>query len=96
MVRLELTKPERLAADKACSSGVICRALHRRGIQPAIPTKRNERPEPTFDRTAYRECNRVERLIGRLKQFRRIGTRHKKRAANYLAMITVAAILLWL
>ncbi|WP_174451727.1 transposase [Azospirillum baldaniorum] len=86
-----MTKPERLAADKACSSGVICR-----GIQPAIPTKRNERPEPTFDRTAYRECNRVERRIGRLKQFRRTATRYKKRAANYLVMITVAAILLWL
>uniref|UniRef100_UPI001B3BBEC1 transposase n=1 Tax=Azospirillum argentinense TaxID=2970906 RepID=UPI001B3BBEC1 len=91
-----MTKPERLASDKTYSSGVICRALHRRGIQPAIPTKRNECTEPTFDRTAYRECNRVERLIGRLKQFRRIATRYKKRAANHLAMITVAAILLWL
>jgi len=27
---------------------------------------------------------------------RRIATRHEKRAANYLAMITIAAILLWL
>lgn len=89
-------KPDRLAADKAYSSGVIRRALRRRGIQPVIPTKSNERPEPTFDRAAYRERNRVERLIGKLKQFRRIATRYEKRAANYLAMITVAAILLWL
>lgn len=89
-------KPERLAADKAYSSGVIRRALRRRGIQPVIPTKSNERLEPSFDRAAYRERNRMERLIGRLKQFRRIATRYEKRAANYLAMITVAAILLWL
>lgn len=89
-------KPDRLAADKAYSSGVIRRALRRRGIQPVIPTKSNERPEPTFDRAAYRERNRVERLIGRLKQFRRIATRYEKRAANYLAMTTVATILLWL
>jgi len=79
------------AADKAYGSGVI-----RRGIQSVIPTKSNERPEPTFDRAAYRERNRVERLIGRLKPFRRIATRYEKRAANYLAMITVAAILPWL
>lgn len=89
-------KPERLAADKAYSSGVIRSALRRRGIQPVIPTKSNERPDPTFDRDAYRERNRVERLINKLKQFRRIATRYEKRAANYLAMITIAAILLWL
>ncbi|WP_247895020.1 IS5 family transposase [Azospirillum brasilense] len=89
-------KPERLAADKAYSSGVIRSALRRRGIQPVIPTKSNERPDPTFDRDAYRERNRVERLINKLKQFRRIATRYEKRAANYLAMITIVATLLWL
>jgi transposase len=49
-----------------------------------------------FDRAAYRRRNRVERLINRLKQFRRIATRYEKRAANYLSMITVGMILLWL
>ena len=61
-----------------------------------IPTRSNERPDPDFDRDAYRERNRVERLIKKLKQFRRIATRYEKRAANYLAMSTIAAILLWL
>ncbi|HYD30821.1 MAG TPA: transposase, partial [Azospirillaceae bacterium] len=65
-------------------------------ITPVIPTKSNERPDPAFDRAAYRERNRVERLINKLKQFRRIATRYEKRAVNYLAMITIAAILLWL
>jgi transposase len=37
----------------------------------------------------------VERLINRLKQFRRIATRYEKRAANYLAMVAVGMILLW-
>ncbi|MBP2304579.1 transposase [Azospirillum melinis] len=86
-------KPDRLAADKAYCSGVIRSALRRRSITPVIPTKSNERPDPAFDRDAYRERNRVERLINRLKQFRRIATRYEKRAANYLAMITIAAIL---
>jgi len=38
----------------------------------------------------------VERLVNRLKQFRRVATRYEKRAVNYLAMVTIAAILLWL
>jgi transposase len=50
----------------------------------------------TSDREAYRERNVVERLINRLKQWRRIATRYEKRAANYQAMVTLAAILLWL
>jgi transposase len=44
----------------------------------------------------YRQPNRVERLINRLKQFRRIATRYEKRAANYTAMLLIASILLWL
>jgi len=31
-----------------------------------------------------------------LKQFRRVATRYEKRARNYLAMLTLAAILLWM
>jgi transposase len=39
----------------------------------------------------------VERTINRLKGFRRVATRSEKRDVNYLAMVTIAAIvLLWL
>jgi len=89
-------KPDRVAGDKAYSSRAIREALRKRGIGAVIPTKSNERQDPAFDREAYRLRNRIERLINRLKQFRRIATRYEKRAANYLAMIHIAAILLWL
>jgi len=89
-------KPDRVAGDKAYSSRAIRDSLRRRGIGAVIPTKSNERAEPNFDREAYRLRNRIERLINRLKQFRRIATRYEKRAANYLGMIHIAAILLWL
>ena len=70
--------------------------MRRRGITPVIPTKSNQRRQPRFDREAYRRRNLVERLIGRLKQFRRIATRYEKRAVNYLAMVTIGMIRLWL
>ena len=37
-----------------------------------------------------------ERLVNRLKQFRRIATRYEIRAVTCLAMLTIAAIMLWL
>jgi transposase len=40
--------------------------------------------------------NRVERSVGRLKQFRRVATRYDKRAGNYLAWVTLATTLIWL
>jgi transposase len=49
-----------------------------------------------FDRAAHRERNVVERTINRLKQHRAIATRYDKLAARYHAMLTIAAILLWL
>ena len=89
-------RPKRLVGDKGYSSRTVRRYLRRHGIGSTIPTKRNERPQRTFDRELYRERNQVERCINRLKQFRRVATRYEKLAVNFLAMVTIAAILIWL
>jgi transposase len=89
-------RPRRVAGDKGYSSPPARRRLRRRGITPVIPTTKGQPRQPDFDRQAYRERNRIERLVNRLKQFRRIATRYEKRAINYLAMLTVGMSLLWL
>jgi transposase len=90
-------RPERVAGDKGYTGSPIRVYLRRRGIGAVIPRRTNESRRGTrFDRQAYRQRNRVERAINRLKQFRRIATRYEKRAENYLAMLTLASILLWL
>ncbi len=61
-----------------------------------IPRKDNERRRGKFDKSIYRQRHRVERCFNRLQQFRRIATRYEKKAENYLAMLTLASILLWL
>ncbi len=89
-------RPVRVVGDKGYRSKRIRQYLQRRGIRMTIPRKTNERRTGPFDRAVYRERNRIERLINRLKQYRRIATRYEKRAANYLAMLTLVAIRLWL
>ena len=86
-------RPRRVAGDKAFADRPSREHLRARRIGAVIPTKRNQRRRPSFDREAYRARNRVERLFNRLKQFRRLATRYEKRAANYLAMLHLGAIL---
>lgn len=89
-------RPLRVVGDKGYSSGKIRLYLRRRGIRLTIPRKSNERRRGKFDKSVYRQRNRIERCFNRLKQFRRIATRYEKNAQNYLAMLTLASILLWL
>jgi transposase len=89
-------RPDRLAGDKGYSSGATRRYLRRRGIGAVIPRRSNEPQQRHFDRAAYRERNLVERLFNRLKQRRAVATRYDKLAVRYHAMVTLAAILLWL
>lgn len=90
------SRPRYFMGDKAYSSEAMRKALQQRGITPIVPQRRNEKQRLRFNRGLYRERNRVERLINRLKPFRRIATRYEKQANNYLAMLALAAILLWL
>jgi transposase len=89
-------RPERVVGDKGYSSRTVRRYLRRRGIGAVIARRKDEPPQRRFDRERYRARNRVERLINRLKQYRRVATRYEKLAATYLAMVTLAAILIWL
>jgi transposase len=90
-------RPDRVAGDKGYTGRRIRTYLQRRGIGAVIPRLANEPRRGTrFDRQRYRQRNRIERAFNRLKQFRRIATRYEKRAENYLTMLTIAAILLWL
>lgn len=49
-----------------------------------------------FDRAAYRERNRIERTINRLKQYRALATCYEKLAPAFDALVTIAVILWWL
>jgi transposase len=44
----------------------------------------------------YRKRNLIERFFSKLKHFRRVATRYDKLATNFLAMVQLASMRLWL
>lgn len=84
------SRPQALAGDKAYVAGYIFNWLGQRQIGNAIPNRKNENKNPDFCKQLYRKRNAIERLIGRLKLFRRIATRYDKTKQSYLAMIKIA------
>lgn len=89
-------RPQRLVADKAYGSRPFKQALRRRGIQPVIPRKRNQKRGRPHNASLYRERNIIERFFCRLKHFRAVATRYDKRATTYLATVMLASIVLCL
>lgn len=87
--------PVALAGDKGYRADWIDDYLIDLEITPVIPCKATEdrdvRPV-AFDREAYRDRNIIERLIGWLKECRRIFSRFEKTAKNFGGMIKMAFI----
>ena len=87
--------PVALAGDKGYRADWIDDCLLDLDITPVIPSKANEdldsRPVD-FDKEAYRRRNIVERLIGWLKESRRMFSRFEKTAKNFGGMIKMAFI----
>ena len=89
-------RPIALVGDKGYASRKARATIRRRGIRPVIPSRTDERAQPRFDKALYRERNRIERSVNRLKRWRKIATRYDKRALSYAAFLTLAIIREWL
>lgn len=83
-------------ADKAYDADRIRESLRAKGAFANIPPKINRRAKPYFSTWLYRERNLIERFFSKLKHFRRVATRYDKLAADFLAMIQLASMRLWL
>jgi transposase len=83
-------------ADRAYDADRIRELIQNQGATPNIPPKSNRKWKPCFSKRLYRERNLVERFFSKLKHFRRVATRYDKLAANFLAMVQLASMRLWL
>ena len=90
----DLPRPKRLLADKAYDADRLRTWLKVRQITAVIPSNATRnRPYP-LDQSAYRRRNLIERLFGRLKNWRRIATRYDRLAQNYLSALALVAIII--
>jgi transposase len=89
-------QPEAVLADKGYDTDAILNHLAERGIQAVIPPRATRKIQRTFDRTLYRQRNRIERTFAHLKQFRRLATRFDKLKQNFHATVAIACSSRWL
>ncbi len=85
----------RLIAVKAYDTNTFRQLLAEQGTVAVIPSIARRKPQIPYDALVYRQRNLIERMFGRLKDFRRIATRYDKLAKNFLAAVTIAAAIIW-
>lgn len=84
------------ASDNAYSNRRIRQWCRKHHVRVTIPRKADERRRGPFNKERYKLRARIGQLINRLKRFRHIAARYVKCSANYLGMVTIDAILLYL
>lgn len=83
-------------ADTAYDADHFRQVIDDKGAIAVIPNNPSRTRKHLLDKHLYAQRHLVECCFSRLKQFRRVATRFEKTARNYLAIVTIAATVLWL
>ena len=74
-----------LARVAACGAAAV--------IPPRSSRKVHRKVQRDYDANLYADRNKIERLFGRLKHYRRVATRYETLGRSYLSMVYVASIM---
>lgn len=94
---IQYAQGKALMADAGYDADFIVQAVRKHGLKPVIamsPTRKHHRRRNS--RALYRLRGQVECMFHRLKRFRAVATRFEKTATNYLAVVHIACMMLWL
>lgn len=83
-------------ADTAYDADTLRNDIAAKNATAVIPNNPSRSKKHPVDDALYAQRHLVECCFSKLKQFRRVATRYEKTARNYLAVVTLAAIVLWL
>ena len=83
-------------ADTAYDSDRLRNAIAQKNAVAVIPNNPSRAQKHPLDKHLYAQRHLVECCFSKLKQFRRVATRFEKTARNYLAVVTIAATILWI
>jgi transposase len=86
-----------LLADRGYDPDWFRCALVNKGTTPYILGHKSRKWTVKYDKRRYKRPNRIERMFGRLKDWRRISTRYDRSQTVILSAIALpAAVIFWL
>ena len=73
-----IPEAEWLLADRGYDADWFRKTLADKGTEPCNPGRKSRRKTVKYDKRRYKRCNRIERMFGRLKDWRRVSTRYDR------------------
>lgn len=90
-----LPKARELLADRGYDADWFRMALMEKGITPCIPPKKNRKIQIAYDKELYKQRHKVENMLGRLKDWRRIAMRYDRGTHTFFSAICIAATVIF-
>ena len=81
-----------IVGDKGYDSDAIRTCIENFNQIPVIPYRSNRLRKKLINQTIYKTRNFIERLFGRIKEYRRIATRYDKLDTTFFAFVSCAFI----
>ena len=92
-----LPEADWLLADRGYDADWFREGLVDKGIRPCIPGRKSRKTTIRYDKRRYKRRNRIERMFGRIKDWRRVATRYDRSPTVFLSAIMLAAtVIFWL
>ena len=86
-----------MLADRGYYADRCRAAVADRRTRPCIPGRKSRNKAVRYDKSRYRRRDRIERMFGRLKDWRRVSTRYDRCPKVFLSAIALAAtVIFWL
>ncbi len=86
-----------LIADRGCDSAKVRKIVSDQDIEACIPPKKNRKKPIPYCEATYKKRHKVENLLAKLKDWRRIAMRYDRCAHTFKSAIYIAAIVIfWL
>ncbi|MEO9515962.1 MAG: IS5 family transposase [Paracoccaceae bacterium] len=90
-----LPEAEWLLADRGYDADWFRDTLIEKGTKPCIPGRKSRKKTIKYDKRRYKRRNRIERMFGRLKDWRRVSTRYDRCPKVFLSAIALAATVIF-
>jgi transposase len=78
----DLPEAEWLLADRGYEADWFREALIDRGTKPCSPGRKSRKKTVKYDKRRYKRRTRIERMFGRLKDWRRVATRYHQPSSS--------------